>query len=216
MKKLGLGIAILLLFTVDLEAQLVSDLPKNTAYPFQKWTQAEFDEANTAKSDNYLTEQEKLVIFYSNLARINGKLFADTYVKQYTADMENTAYIKSLFEDLNKQPKTAPLKSSKELFEIAKGHAVTSGKTGHVGHNEFSARYKNALKKYWGVAENCSYGHDDAFLIIIQLLIDEGVSSLGHRKSILSAAYEFVGTSIQPHTEYDYNCVMSFGGKSSE
>jgi len=46
--------------------------------------------------------------------------------------------------------------------------------------------------------------------VAIQLLIDEGVPSLGHRKACLDKSMEKVGLNIQPHASYDYCCVLDF------
>ena len=46
--------------------------------------------------------------------------------------------------------------------------------------------------------------------IVIQLLIDQGVSSLGHRYICLGT-YARVGVSIKPHKSYGTNCVLDFG-----
>jgi uncharacterized protein YkwD len=62
------------------------------------------------------------------------------------------------------------------------------------------------------MAENCDYGNNKAFDIVMSLLIDEDVPSLGHRENILDPEYKYVGTSIQPHKRYDWNCVIDFGG----
>ena len=101
----------------------------------------------------------------------------------------------------------------KDLYKIALGHAKISGKNGTVGHQRFNERFKPVMKKYNRVAENCGYGYDDAVEIVLELLIDQGISSLGHRKNILNPIYNSIGVSIQDHKDYRTNCVMDFGGK---
>jgi hypothetical protein len=45
--------------------------------------------------------------------------------------------------------------------------------------------------------------------IVLQLLIDEDVPSLGHRR-ILLEKYQTIGVSIQPHSHYGFNAVLDF------
>lgn len=45
---------------------------------------------------------------------------------------------------------------------------------------------------------------------MLQLLIDDGVPGRGHRKNILAPGMRYIGTSIQPHARYAYNCVQDF------
>ncbi|HRP59913.1 MAG TPA: hypothetical protein PK833_06450, partial [Vicingus sp.] len=54
--------------------------------PFETWSDNDLSIANSAKNFKELSFQEKKVIFYINLARINGSLFADTYLKEYMDD----------------------------------------------------------------------------------------------------------------------------------
>lgn len=110
------------------------------------------------------------------------------------------------------------LKPDEGLFKAARYHAKDTGKNGLVGHTSsngqsFSKRLPKYVKDWSQLAENCSYGYQDAVSIVGQLLLDENVPSLGHRKSILNPKLEFIGVSIQPHTGYNYNCVMDFCAK---
>ena len=84
------------------------------------------------------------------------------------------------------------------------------GENGTVGHDGFSDRYAPALIKATMVAENCFYGPESALIIVAELLIDEGVSDVGHRVNILDPSFTHIGISVETHTEYGFNCVMSF------
>ena len=63
-----------------------------------QWDEAMFNKCNTANEIGYLSLEEKSVIFYLNLVRVNPKLFAQTYLKNYldTAPINQTEYLKSL------------------------------------------------------------------------------------------------------------------------
>ena len=57
--------------------------------------------------------------------------------------------------------------------------------------------------------ENCSYGYSRGIDVVMQLLIDKGVKSLGHRKNLLSNSVG-MGASIQPHKTYAHCAVLDF------
>lgn len=63
---------------------------------------------------------------------------------------------------------------------------------------------------YW--AENCDYGNLDGADVIVHLLIDGGVKSLGHRENCLNPNYQFVGVAQDTHTKYRFVTVMDFKG----
>jgi hypothetical protein len=178
------------------------------------WDPAVLKKANTAKDVNYLTDEEKAVVFYLNLVRLDPKLFGETYLKKYLDSTgDKNSFTKSLIKVL---PSTKPMEvlmPSKELSAFAKEHATKFGKENKIGHGNFKERTKNIKADFRGyIAENCDYGNNKAFDIVMSLLIDENVQSLGHRENILNPVYRFVGTSIKPHKRYDWNCVMDFGG----
>ena len=53
------------------------------------------------------------------------------------------------------------------------------------------------------------YGEDDGLGVVCQLLIDNGVESLGHR-NICLGKYANVGISMQAHKKYSVNTVLDF------
>jgi hypothetical protein len=75
--------------------------------PFETWNSSDLRMANSAKDLKELSFQEKKVIFYINLARIDGKLFVETYLKDYMDDVKipKNKYYKSLVKMLSEQPK---------------------------------------------------------------------------------------------------------------
>jgi len=169
--------------------------------------------AYTAADADYLTEDEKNLIFYTNLARMNGPLFEKTILEQYLEDKIPTSYTRSLRRELKKLEPLSILAPEKDLYNVAKGHASLSGKRGTTGHQRFEKRYGPLMGKYNDVAENCAYGYEDPMVILIELLIDEGIRNLGHRKNLLNPNYNSLGVAIRPHKKFRYNAVMSFGRK---
>ncbi len=181
--------------------------------PWEKWDPETIAIANTAAGVDYLSEEEKQVVLFTNLARWDGLLFVSTFMHTYMENRKPTRYSRSLIRDLKKVKGLQPLWHEYDLYEAAKGHAIESGKSGHAGHRNFDRRFKPLLGKYNLVAENCAYGFDKAMDIVIQLLIDEDVPNLGHRKNMLNPEFNSTGVSIQPHKKYNHNCVISYGKK---
>ena len=130
----------------------------------------------------------------------------------------NSSYMRSLKKDMDKIKNLSMLQPDEGLSKASKYHAKDSGKNGLVGHTSsdgtaFSKRLPKYVKGWNRLAENCSYGYEDAVSIVGQLLLDEDVQSLGHRKSILNVELEYIGVSIAPHSQYRFNCVMDFCAK---
>jgi hypothetical protein len=113
-----------------------------------QWKEPRYDSANTAKGINYLTENEKLVYYYLNLARMNPPLFAETFLKKYTVwnanesdgllyskhvDIEDDTKLYSLYATLSNISPSSPIYPDKKLHESAKCHAISSGKAGTIG-----------------------------------------------------------------------------------
>ena len=181
---------------------------------WDRWDPSSVIMANTAVNADYMTQEEKTVILITNLARLDGQLFSETFLDTYLADEEKNKYSRSLYKDLKPVKNLPMLNPEQDLFEAARGHALKSGKNGQVGHQGFDSRFKPLMKKYNSVAENCAYGYEKGIDIAIQLLIDKDVPSLGHRTNMLNPEYNSVGVSIEPHKTYKFNCVMDFGRKN--
>jgi hypothetical protein len=64
------------------------------------------------------------------------------------------------------------------------------------------------------VGENLSYGSKNGKDAMIQLLIDDGVASRGHRKNIFSSDYKLVGVGIQTHKKYKWMTCTNFARRS--
>jgi hypothetical protein len=184
-------------------------------YPYNKWKPQELTLANKFNSVFFMDSTEKEILYYSNLVRINPKLFCNTFLQEYIdlkhLDVSNS-YVSSLIFTLNNSKPRNELNADSNLFEMAKFHAISMGEKGKVGHDGFENRSKKYLNgKFGPIGENCSYGEERAVDIFMSLLIDEDITSLGHRENILTANFTSIGISIQPHKKYGVNCVMDFG-----
>lgn len=141
---------------------------------------------------------------------LSGRLLP--YLKEH--ELENNSYAKSLVSELEIAKPVNALQSSSVLEKLAKGHALDMGEKGNVGHassngTTFENRVRKKIKTGM-IAENCDYGNAEPLDIVMSLLIDDGITSLGHRKNILHPTLKFVGIAIEKHKTYRVNCVMDF------
>ena len=187
-------------------------------YPFEKWDAATLEKANSAKNALGYTEEEKKVIYYTNLVRLNPDLFAKTHYQKYMDDnkAKETTFTRSLKNDLTVKYKPMEILTVKEdLTEEAVSHAKDTGGKGNLGHFTSDGKsYEFRMKKFKGVytatGENCDYGSKDPLTIVIHLLIDEGQGTIAHRKAMLDKNFRYTGVSIQPHKKQKWTCVMEF------
>jgi hypothetical protein len=191
--------------------------------PFHSWKTRDLAKANSARRVEDISFQEKKVIFYINLVRMNGSLFVDTYLKDYREDVRipKNKYYRSLVKTLREQDPLPPLQPRKDLFKEAIKHAKEMGRTGKKGHRSanhksFGERMKKLKKKYIKIKESNQYGYPDALSIVIDLLIDDETESLTHRKTLLHKDLSFVGIGIRSHKKYRINTSLLFGGKLFE
>lgn len=186
---------------------------------FKLWPDSILTKANSAAQSSFMSEQEKLVVYYTNLVRINPELFANTYLENYLEqnDLKKDKEIRMLVKELEATGKRAILKPSLSLTNVARAHAKDMGEVGKTGHNSsngksFRARMDEVSKIYSGINENCNYGNEKGVDIFMDLLIDRNVPNYGHRKNILDPEMKYIGVAIEPHKRYRVNCVQDFGG----
>lgn len=176
-----------------------------------EWNNATYKQCNTAAHTNYLDDKEKEVIWILNMMRKNPSLFASTVVKKYPDQsgrtrLKNVREYKSLLKALEKLQPLSILVPDSLSWVSARCHALESGKKGYVGHDRQSKNCKS-LTHFMG--ECCQYGEETPIDIVMSLLIDEGVPSLGHRVIFLGT-YDKIGVSVQPHKSYRINTVLDF------
>lgn len=184
------------------------------------WPDTVLHKANAALDVDYLSEQEKEVVFFINLVRINPPLFAETYLKDYLKanDIKKDKAIKELIAELESTSKMGILLPNRALTDFARQHAKDMGDSGRTGHSSstgatFRERIEPLTPAFSAINENCNYGNEKGLDIVIDLLIDRNVPNAGHRKNILDSELTLIGTAIEPHKRWRFNCVQSFGVK---
>ncbi|WP_285010933.1 CAP domain-containing protein [Pedobacter faecalis] len=196
------------------------------------WTKEELSRANTAGAAKYLTPEERDFIMYTNLIRMDGPRFLNTFfeefmeshnrqMRQYSNynDLKITKsdrYYKSLQKDLEGIKDLPVLWPDEALSWVARQHAKDMNKYNYAEHKSRDGRSaKDRISQMYpkkSMGENLSFGFATGLGNACMLVLDKNVPDLGHRKLILDTGYKFnfVGVSIQPHKGYRYCAVMDF------
>lgn len=167
------------------------------------WSSQELKAANTAKDADYMTNEEKTIIQYLNLARMYPQRYLEIGIAQNKINKKGSKYHKSLVKHLSTMTPIGPLQPSEKMFELANCLAKEQSKSGKIGHKR-----KRCKEDY--LAECCSYSYDGPEYHVLVLLIDEDVPSLGHREIILDGSYTYAGAAMRSHKEYGKVTVIDF------
>src|SRR5437868_6587195 len=148
----------------------------------EQWNDLQYEACNTASTANYMSKTEQDVIWILNMARTYPQLFCETVVKKYAKyslndELEATTWYKSLVETMATMQPVNLLEPNQDCYNSAQCHAYNSGVSGYEGHD----RKGSCLAKQFYNGECCDYSNEDAIDIVMSLLIDENVPSLGHR-----------------------------------
>ncbi len=178
---------------------------------------AKLTHTNDAQSDAGNMEPSELdmaVLAEINLARANPKNYAETYIAPLSGRF-SAEYFNECIEEMKALKPLLDYTFSPALWRMAKAHADTQGKTGQTGHDRtngktFAVALGDYCSSYIQGGENISYGYSAARDIVIQLLVDDGVTTRGHRKNILSTSYTQAGAAVAPHSTYRNMCVIDF------
>lgn len=173
-------------------------------------------EVKSSSSKISADEFELSIIAEINLMRSNPKAYAEKYIKPLI-NSQSSGYWTSCVSDMSKLSSLSELYYDEGLYQVSKQHSTTQGKTGQTGHTRTNGKsWSDSVKEYVSFsyyAENISYGQDTPRDILIQLLVDDGVSSLGHRVNLLNGNFDRIGVSYDEHKIYRCMCVMNFGKK---
>lgn len=186
--------------------------PSDPVTKYSEWTSAELSKANTA-AKAAMSQTDRDIIFYCNLARLDGSKFAKTYAKDYLSG--SSSYVTSLISDLAKCKNYDMLYPDQGLYNAAKAHGEDMKRNNFFDHDSYDGTdtFDRIRNYYSGFAcnENIAAGNSGALDIVMQWLIDKNTSSLGHRKAILKSTTVAVGIYTTTHPEWRYCSVMDFG-----
>ena len=145
------------------------------------------------------------------LDNFDGKL--DT--RNNVETKEGAKAVKECIAQLRDTKKMDLLIPDKELTRAALHHTSMQSKTRQTGHDSPNGEtFEHRLRKvkFMNTAECISYGEGQARDIVVQLLVDDGVPSRGHRKIILTPRFSAVGIAAGGHLVYSNMCTLDFGG----
>ncbi len=146
-----------------------------------------------------------------------GKLFqlpgSDTRIRT----TEGVKAVDEAIRVLSRQKKLQPLQWSDGLATAAAGlveEQASTGKTGHQGERGDGPQERIEKQGRWerSLAENIGYGPTEARVMVMQLIVDDGVSGRGHRKNTFNASFTTAGVACGPHPVFGSMCVIDFAG----
>lgn len=165
------------------------------------------------------TEPESYARFIEEFrTRFQGKYYTLPDVENTRfVTHEGTSAIDEAIAYLRHQKAMGPLSSSKELAKAARDLAKEqekTGETGHVGKKSGDVRTRIERHGRWEttIGENIAYGPNEARMVVMQLIIDDGVKSRGHRKNIFNPAFAVAGVACGPHPTLRIVCVIDYAG----
>lgn len=217
-----------LLLTVLISGELYSQ-SKPTTCDNKGWDRSEL---GTGDHEKYLTQDEKDVIYYLNMARTNPERYAEEFLEPMLGFFKGTKYkepgwdyymetkegkkpLEELIVEMKRMNPVGKLLPARGLSLAARDHASDQSVTGEVGHtgkdrSDIDERIERYGKWKGNIGENISYGFTSGRDIVSQLLIDDGVPNRGHRVIIFSEDFRFAGISILHHKKYSHICVIDF------
>jgi uncharacterized protein YkwD len=138
---------------------------------------------------------------------------------QLMASREGVAAVDEAIAVLASLSPRPALKASPLLAAAAADHTAVQGPRGGFGHRGPRGSWpSDRLKRRGGgtfVAEAISYGPGDPRDVILQLLVDDGVSGRGHRATLLKRDYNHAGAACGPHSRYGLMCTITLSDSPS-
>lgn len=147
-----------------------------------------------------LSNEEKEVVYYINVARSNPKYFWDSLVMPILHSFPNLVGTnsKSLYKDLTQKGSLPMFSLHQNLINAARFHSNDMAQTGNFSHSSsngtnFVERLQNFGVKNTYAAENISMGQQSIIQSIVLLYLDIGIPNIGHRVTLLSTNYSLIG-----------------------
>ena len=131
---------------------------------------------------------------------------------------EGPAAIRECIDFLRSAKPLHELTLSDEISKACEDHANDIGPKNISGHNgsdgsSFSQRMERYGEWMGNVAENIDFGSETGDEVVISLMVDDGVSSRGHRKNMFNPALKHVGVGCSRHQSYGHCCVLDYASE---
>lgn len=152
-----------------------------------------------------LNPQEQRFFYWTNLFRSKPKWFYENAVQPFLTQFPeaNTSEAQSLRIELLSAAPMARLVPERGVIMMVKKHAIELRNTKRgISHTSpsgkgFMERMKEAGSYTCG-AENLYAGTNDPLMALILLLLDHGVTGLGHRRNLMDTSVQLMGVSFIP------------------
>jgi len=193
----------------ELDNRIIDQSNNAQDLPSHSWSKQELAKADLACNMHGWSQIEKSVLLYTNLVRLYPQRFLQLEVykwempNRYSKLNRSTSYYTSLVATLKSAYPRNALTPSQTLHDSALCFAIKQGKTSSTGHDRSGTGCPDL-----NTAENCDYGMTTGIDVVMHLLIDEDVSSLGHRKNILNSRYKSLGVGFATHAKYGHVTVQ--------
>lgn len=166
-----------------------------------EWTSEQLAKADTFSAIDSLSEIEKKAIQYINLCR----LYPADFVRIELTDERTIGWTTANVSSLRNKLKTLPALPAIAYDAMMQRNAIClaneQNSNGKIGHER-----KKCGSAY--LAECISYSMSDGRSIAMQLLVDDGVPSLGHRKILLTKTLNKGGISFREHPKTQFCAVI--------
>lgn len=191
-------------------AQKLPDLTLNSL------EQEIFNELNILRSspEVYLSYLEKLKLSFA------GNEYTDLDGIRIVSN-EGVSVVEDAIKVLKKQKTICLLTLADGLNRAAEQHTKDMSKNDFFGHKGTDGSYSDIRASRFGswsgsVKENITSGSQKARDIVLQMLVDDGFESRGHRKNLLNPNFRAVGISTVKTPTNGFVCVMVFANYYSE
>ena len=201
--------------------------PKKIKYTFEETidsSMVDFDRLNTAKEVDYMTEMEKRMLLEINFVRAYPKVYAKIIQQQLAARSQSIWGLKyseyvaaiELIEELNRAEPKRILQPLSCLQEAARLHGLycqERGYSAHDGRNRSSPqeRISAQCKKSKRGNENLAAVRGEfPRRAVINLLIDDGIDSRGHRYNMLRTYWKYGACFAYKDKKYGRQWVQNF------
>ncbi len=186
-------------------------------------SRVDFNRINTASYEIGLNAMDKEMIKEMNFVRQYPRVYASIVAKFLSEESKSWYGINKeeydagteLIEELKAMSSVQLLYPKECVYLAAKKHGEDCRKRGFTDHtgSDGSSPFSRISNYCSGMNgnENIVGGRKSARILVIQLLIDSGISSRGHRYNMLNPNWKYVGC-YGWEGQSMYNYVQNFGG----